>query len=78
MMIQFMNDSNDIEWLKSTHLRNCSGFELDELKSFVIYGNEDAPDQLHLYAEHDPKVTDVYYLVNFNLGISEWITPLGV
>ena len=47
---QFFNDSEDIEWVKEVHLpKNVPSF-----KSFIIYGNEDAPEKIELFEEKMP------------------------
>ncbi len=47
----FLNDAEDVKWLKATHLKI-------EFKSFFLRGNEDAPDELLLFKEKNPKVGD--------------------
>lgn len=58
---QFFNDQADIAWLKSTHLKGVNA----TFSSFVLVGNEDAPEALYLYPMPDPLVTDKAYIVNF-------------
>lgn len=66
MRYNFCNSPDDIEWLNSTHLKGVTlptifkGFQ-----SFVIIGNEDAPEEVRLYLDVDPKYTDTYYRVQF-------------
>lgn len=52
---QFLNDPADTAWLLETHLR---GIAAPAFGSFVLTGNEDAPDKLALYAGNDPLYTD--------------------
>lgn len=63
----FLNDPEDVQWLKDVHLKGplAKSFR-DEVKSFVLFGNEDAPDKVHIYATKDPTVDSRYYIVRFN------------
>lgn len=65
---QFMNDPEDLEWLFSTHLKGRLGAELRGAKSFVLFGNEDSPDRLHVYAVKEPLISTPYYVVRFKDG----------
>jgi hypothetical protein len=51
-----MNEPSDVQWLKETHLR---GLSYPEFASFVLYGNEDSPTRVELYAASYPTVSDV-------------------
>ena len=51
---QFLNAAADVRWLKETHLR---GRKYPAFSSFVLYGNEDAPDKVILYAKRVPMVS---------------------
>jgi hypothetical protein len=63
---QFLNDPTDVQWLKETALKGVPG--LPPFQSFVIIGNEDAPEELHLYASADPLYTDGFTRVDFSQG----------
>lgn len=52
MKLQYCDSPEDIEWLKSTHLKNAS-FVL-EFGAFVLHGNEDAPERVDLYPTASP------------------------
>lgn len=54
----FMNGHSDVLWLLSTHLR---GRYTPLFGSFVLYGNEDSPERLDLYASADPNHDDPYF-----------------
>ena len=54
---KFINSQEDMARLREVH-------KVDLFKtagSAVIYGNEDSPDLIVLYEEHDPKFTDKGY-----------------
>ena len=66
MRVAFLNDADDIQWLRDTHLRGVTlpaayaGFA-----SFVLQGNEDAPHAVNLYVSADPLFTDNFFRVRF-------------
>jgi hypothetical protein len=53
--ISFHNDADDCQWLKDTHLRFI---DHKPFESFVLHGNEDAPDIVDLYGPREPLATD--------------------
>ena len=57
----FMNSPEDILWLLNTHLKDWLP---PPFKSFILYGNEDAPERLDLYASQDPNHNDPYVKVD--------------
>lgn len=63
---QFMNEPDDIAWLRSTHLKGVS----TAFESFVLVGNEDAPEAVYLYPDADPLVTDKPRIINFGEVVS--------
>jgi hypothetical protein len=63
MKQQLLNEPEDCQWLKETHLKNKN---YPEFKSFVLYGNEDAPEKLELYFNFEPEITDVPAVVIFD------------
>ncbi len=75
MRQQFLNGADDVQWLRDTHLKGLPA--LPAFQSFVIIGNEDAPDELHLYASADPLYTDRFTRVDFTGGAPFYcaITP---
>ncbi len=82
MKHQFLNAPEDIEWLKSTHLKRFSskgGFDfIGEFMSFEIWGNEDSPYKICLYWQMNPMVHDEpikYLKYNFNSGKWESVSP---
>lgn len=62
----FINEEDDIQWLKDTALKGLplpadwAGF-----RSAVIQGNEDAPYAVNLYKSIDPNHYDDYLRVRF-------------
>jgi hypothetical protein len=46
MTTSLLTDAHDIQWLKTVHLKNASKIDLDRIKSAMVFGNEDAPDQV--------------------------------
>lgn len=67
MNLSVLNDAEDVEWLKDTHLKGKSH---PDFKSFILCGNEDCPDLLELYVGEDPLFGDspvaVFVLNNEN------------
>lgn len=53
---QFINDRDDVQWLCEVHLAHLK--DLPNFRSFVIEGNEDAPDRVMLFADVCPTVFD--------------------
>lgn len=49
-----INSADDMNWLRDEHLHRLPL----KFKSALIRGNEDCPDEIHVYARRDPKVTD--------------------
>lgn len=59
MKQQFLNELDDCDWLRTTHLNHT----LHEFRSFILYGNEDAPTGADLYKDRLPAVYDEYWEV---------------
>lgn len=66
MRAQFLNSPDDCQWLRDTALRGVDGVR--PFNSFVLYGNEDAPDRVDLYTDADPLYRDTYQKVDFTEG----------
>lgn len=66
MRQQFLNEPDDVQWLKDTALAGVPG--LPFFASFVLIGNEDAPEELHLYTSRDPLYSDTFTRVDFSEG----------
>lgn len=58
--LQFFNDQYDLDWLFHTHLRHVpSAPELAaQAHSFLMFGSEDCPVDVLLYASADPLYRD--------------------
>ncbi|KKM66063.1 hypothetical protein LCGC14_1484980 [marine sediment metagenome] len=55
-VLVFLTDPEDLEWLKSTHLRDM---DAPPFGSAMLYGfNEDSPARIKLYADNDPNYDD--------------------
>lgn len=69
MAAQLLNEPEDIQWLKDTHL---AGIALptpwNGFAAAVIYGYEDSPRSVALYLRNEPYVSDPYLLVNFKVA----------
>ncbi len=66
MRVAFMNEPDDVQWLKETHLKGVPlPFKYERFHAFVLQGNEDAPHAVNLYASIDPNHDDDYYRVRF-------------
>lgn len=58
----FLNSVADCDWLRKVHL---GGRDDIKFESFVLYGSEDAPDSVDLYADKEPLVTDEPHTIKF-------------
>jgi hypothetical protein len=56
-MQTLLNTRDDMQWLADSAL---SGHEIPLDGSAILYGNEDSPDRVDVYASADPDVTDPY------------------
>jgi len=72
-MIGFYNDRADCSWLSKCHL---TGSE-KPFRSYLIEGNEDAPDMVLLYASSDPDIDDPYTRITFLEGEITSITYIN-
>lgn len=73
----FLNEPDNCQWLRDTALRGVSGIR--PFRSFVLYGNEDAPDRLDLYAAEQPNyIGDAYQRVDFTEGAPVYCTIADV
>lgn len=62
----FCNTTDDVRWLKDTALNGVTlPTEFQDFKSFVISGNEDAPDIVELFLSDDPNIEDKHIRVTF-------------
>ena len=60
--MKFLNTPEDCQWLRKT----CLGGRTDyKFESFVLYGNEDSPTKVDLYADAEPLVTDEPHTITF-------------
>jgi hypothetical protein len=58
----FLNTRDDCQWLLNTHLGGRTDLMFD---SFVLYGNEDCPTKVELYADREPLITEEPHTINF-------------
>lgn len=61
MRMTFLNDPEDVAWLRSTHLTPDNlvpDAAVPPFHSFTLEGNEDSPEKLTLYADADPNLDD--------------------
>jgi len=49
-----MNTPEDMRWLRETHLPKMEY----RFHSALLIGNEDSPEEIHLFEEQDPLYTD--------------------
>lgn len=56
----FCNEPSDCQWLLETHLKdkNLNNGPVPPFKSFCLMGNEDCPQEIFLYREQHPTVSD--------------------
>jgi len=47
-----MNEPDDVTWLRTTHLSH--DVQVPPFKSFVLVGNEDAPEKVRIYTKRSP------------------------
>lgn len=57
MKTQFLNTSEDVKWLKETHLKHIKLY-LD-FNSFIIKGNKDCPKSVELYERQEARFNDL-------------------
>lgn len=75
MRTGFMNEPDDVQWLKDTALKGVplpsaySGFA-----SFILQGNEDGPFAVNLYRKQDPHFADNYFRIRFTREAPEYCT----
>lgn len=71
----FINEPEDMRWLREVHLPGLS----PRFKSAVISGNEDYPSSIAVYVEREPAYDDPHWrLVRKGPGyMTEWIDPAG-
>ena len=57
---QFYNELEDCAWLRETHLgpKYTNQNLVPKFESFALSGNEDCPEQIELYSEIDPLITE--------------------
>lgn len=65
-MHYFMNTTENVKWLKDTHLKGVPlPAAFSEFQSFIVQGNESSPHAVNLYKSAEPLYTDDYYRVRF-------------
>lgn len=57
------NAESDCDWLRTTHLKSFTG--LPPFHAFVLYGNEDTPERVDLYAERNPAIESLALSIYF-------------
>jgi hypothetical protein len=70
----FINSTEDMLWLRETHLKLAVNCECNHFKSAIIYGNEDCPQMIDLYLETEPVVCDLPFRLLYN-GDTDQYTP---
>lgn len=66
MSSKFLNSADDVQWLKDTHLAGVAiPAPWPDFQSFLLYGNEDAPEKVELFLDDDPDIGDRYLRVTF-------------
>lgn len=60
--ITFHNSPDDCQWLREVHLQDT---QHRPFQSFVLHGNEDAPDTVDLYEPREPLATDKPQRITF-------------
>ena len=59
-----LNTAEDLQWLKDTHFPNLP----ETAKCVILMGNEDSPEQFHVYTDENPLMNDEYMTYNvFNV-----------
>jgi hypothetical protein len=63
---QFMNSPEDCQWLWKTKLGKNPNLQPGKaFNSFILFGNEDAPEAVDLYVDADPDVTATAHRITF-------------
>ena len=66
MKTGFLNSTDDVQWLKETHLNGVFlPAKYQRFASFVLQGNEDCPHAINLYVSNDPLYSDDFYRIRF-------------
>lgn len=62
----FIETADDIEWLKTTHLKGVPlPTKWESFASAIMQGNEDSPYAVKLYLSETPNFDDNYLFVKF-------------
>lgn len=62
MRVVFLNTPEDCNWLRDTVLGGRTDLMFG---AFVLYGNEDSPSKVELFADCEPLITDEPHVINF-------------
>lgn len=66
MRIAFIEDADDIQWMKDTCLMGVTlPTSYKDFKFAILEGNEDSPDAVSLYLSDSPDFDDDYYRIVF-------------
>ena len=52
----FLQSAEDCQWLRDTHLKHLA--PVPAFKSAQLWGNDDCPDKVELYAKRNSLITD--------------------
>lgn len=68
MRFEFMNEPEDVQWLKDTALKGIIlPSKYANFKSYVLQGRENAPYAVNMYLSIDPYHSDDYFRICFEL-----------
>lgn len=66
MRNDFLETAEDIEWLKTTHLKGVAlPSKWEGFASAIVMGNEDSPEAVKLFLSATPLFDDNYLFVKF-------------
>jgi hypothetical protein len=58
----YCNTPEDCDWLRDTHLKQSNWnneLVIPDFKSFCMFGNEDCPQEILIYREEHPTISDI-------------------
>lgn len=70
MKTEFINDSEDMEWLLRVHLPLVERYFLKG--SAILVGNEDCPNQIRLYGRKEPNLIERAHIYEYDQGLEKY------
>lgn len=58
MNLVLLNSKADLKWLRDVHLKESTTGKLPRYRSAILYGNEDCPEKIAIYANKQISISD--------------------